>query len=423
MPPLVARNLRRNGRVRRGSIQGPIEALERREVLSYSALGFSLPDLAVTAYSAPIAAWGQPLTVATNIYNQGASSINQPLNLNQGAISTADSAATTLSVFASARPGRGKEVFIGSILVPAIDQNDVITGNGTFVLPAKPAGFPGAGGHIFLKYVVNGGRTFPEANFANNTFASNQPITIARALPNLQLVGFDVPGSLQPGDSLAPAIRIANNGAADTDLQGPLVVQIVASQNSTYGPGDAILATYIVNNVPALSTAPSTNGVAGDINLQPGNNIVTLGGQVITLPTMPSSYFLGVKINPLGSIQETGKHATPQFDAVVKVGPPIPGVPPTNFLLINGGTLNQFPFPLGAANSGITVGGATDLFTTSVGTRQTAAIQVANQTNLKAVSNPSQPLATSSVALVKLGTVSKPVNTVPTRTGSLTDPR
>ncbi len=402
MPSLDARNLRRSGRDRRGPIGGPIEALERREVLSYSPLGFSLPDLSVRGYSAPVASWGAPLSVNVTISNFGASSINEPLHLTQGSVSTADAPGSILDIFASDRPGGRKEVLIGSISVPAIHQNDVVVLNQAFLLPPRPAGFPGNGGHIYLTYSENDSRSFAENNFANNSFVSNQPVTIQAALPNLQLIGFEVPGSLQPGDTIQPAIRIANIGPVATGFQGPFDVEIVASQNQTFGPGDAILAKYTVANLPGLGTAPSLNPPVGDANLQPGNNVITLNSQVITLPSMPGSYYLGVKINPQSTIQESGHHRTPKFDAIVKVGPAIPGVAPSTDLLLGTGVtqLPQFPFPLGAGNAGITVSNGI-LSTTTVGSIQAATIKDANGSNLTVFSPPAKPLGPSLAILFK----------------------
>jgi hypothetical protein len=401
VPPLDARNQRRGGRARGGSVRGPIEALERREVLSYSTLGYSLPNLNVTGLSAPVAAWGQPLAVAVNVYNTGASTINEPLHLTPGSVSTADAPASTLYVFASNRPHGHKQVLIGSINVPAIHENDVVSGTQSFLLPARPAGFPGNGGHIFLTYSQNPTRAFTESQFNNNTFVSPQPVTIAPALPNLQLVNFTVPGSLQPGDTIQPSIQIANIGAADTARQGPVTVQIVASETPTFGPGDAILATYTVPNIAALASTPSLSANLANANLQPGNNTVTLSDQIITLPSTPGTYYLGVKINPLNTIHETGQHRTPKFDAIVKVGPAIPGVPPSTDLLTGTmTTLGQFPFPLGANNAGVTVGG-TSIGTTTVGSVQSAEIKNANGSNLTVFNAPAKPKAPSQTILFK----------------------
>lgn len=363
MPPVNARSPRRGGRARGGPALGPIEALERREVLSYSALGYSLPDLTVRAFSAPIAAYGGTISVTVDVFNRGASSFVEPLNLTQGAGSTADAPPSVVSVYASPRPGLKGAVLIGTINVPAVRQNDVDVISADLTLPNRPAGFPANGGRIYLTYVVNANAAILESDYTNNTFVSNQPVVIRQALPNIQVIGFETPSPLQPGDTIRPSIRLQNIGTAPTNVQGPLIVQLVASQDQNYGPGDAILATYIVDNVPP--SAATTGGInVGNGNVTAGANIVTLNTQFITLPPSPRTYYLGVKVNPLSTIAELGNHTSPRFDAVVPVGPPIAGLPPSVLLPptdANGNVIpgNQFPFKLGPSNAGITVGGAT----------------------------------------------------------------
>src|SRR5438105_4542509 len=80
-----ARWARRAERVRRRPDRIAPERLEGRELLSYSPLGFSLPDLTVTGRAAPIAAYGGPLAVEVDVRNLGASSLIEPLNLEPGA--------------------------------------------------------------------------------------------------------------------------------------------------------------------------------------------------------------------------------------------------------------------------------------------------------------------------------------------------
>ena len=359
MPQLDARNLRRSGRVGGGSALGPIEALERREVLSYSALGVSLPDLTLTAEPAPIAAWGGSLTVTVDVYNRGASTLVEPLNLTQGAPSSADSPPTKIEVIASTKRFGNRSYPIGEIEVPAIRQNDLQVISQSFNLPARPPGFPGVGGKIYLTYVINPTHAFLEDDFTNNVFVSKKPVLITPALPDLRVVGFQTPVGLQPGDVLKPSIRIANFGSAPTGDQGPLIVQIVASQDKSYGPGDTILATYAIDNILPISNVPGGSS-SGDAALDPAANVITLDSRTITLPNMPGTYFLGVKVNPLNRIREQGNHSSPRFDAVVKVGPPLPGLPPGNAVTTPAPLVPVFPFPLGPdnnANAGATVGG------------------------------------------------------------------
>ncbi len=350
MPPLDARNSRRGGRPRGRLDLGPIEALERREVLSYSALGVSLPDLTIKGYSGPVAAYGGSLTVTVDVFNLGASSLNEPLALDQLAPSSADSGPTSIDVYLTTRPGGGHVVPIGTLAVPSLSQNNAGLVTGALTLPARPKGFP-AGGKVYLAFGINSAQTVLESDYTNNFAVSANPVTLSPNLPNLQVIGFDSPANLVPGETLQPSIRIANIGPAATNLQGPVTVEIVASQDKNFGPGDKVLATYTIANLPGQSNAPTAGlPVLGDANLQPGSNIGTLGGLTFRLPASPKTYFLGVKVDPFHQLKQLGNHSSAKFDVVEKVGPPIPGqslatlVAPTT-----GGTVTPpiFPFPLG----------------------------------------------------------------------------
>lgn len=317
--------------------------------MAYSALGVSLPDLTLSGVSGQIASYGGSLAVSVNVFNRGASSLVEPLNLDQGAPSSADSGPTTIDVFATTRPGGGRSVRIGAIAVPAIRQNDVETVTGTVTLPSRPAGFP-ADGRIFLAYGINTARLVLESDYTNNAAVSANPVQIRRALPDLRVINFEVPAGIQPGDLIQPAIRIANLGAAATNLQGPVTVSLVASQDQKFGPGDSVLATYTVANIPAASDAPTAVAGIGDQNLQPGANVVTLNTLTVALPRRPGTYFLGVKIDPLNTIDESPARNGAAFDAVVKVGPRVPGQPSSNLTgsPTLGGTIVAplFPNPL-----------------------------------------------------------------------------
>ena len=79
-----SRRTRRNGNDRRRPCLAIVETLERRELLAYSGLGFSLPDLTVTGFASPVASYGGPVTVTVNVRNIGASSTLEPLALSPG---------------------------------------------------------------------------------------------------------------------------------------------------------------------------------------------------------------------------------------------------------------------------------------------------------------------------------------------------
>src|SRR5260370_34708838 len=54
--------------------------LEERELLSFSPLGFSLPDLTISGEAGPRAAWGGRLDVSIFLQNIGASTITEPMS-------------------------------------------------------------------------------------------------------------------------------------------------------------------------------------------------------------------------------------------------------------------------------------------------------------------------------------------------------
>jgi hypothetical protein len=339
VPPSDARYQRRGRRAQGTRTIAGLELLESRELLAYSPLGFSLPDLTVQAFSAPVASWGQPIAITANVYNQGSSTITEPFNqIPNGFPSTelpgqgepgsshANSAPTVIDVFASLRPGKGPFLEVGELAVPAIDQNSSVVVSGDINLPAKPFGFPQVG-KIYFTYVVNATATQLEAGFSNNADKSRQPITLAPAAANLILTSFQVPSPLVPGQTVTPIIRIANMGTANS---GPFRVVIVASTSQNFGPGNDVLATYTVSNVPPLSAVTTKVPFGGFLNVQTPTNVVTLDSQAVTLPATPPIYYLGVKVDPLNAVKEQG-HLPPstRLDAFAIVGPGVPGLPAT----------------------------------------------------------------------------------------------
>src|SRR5947209_19755693 len=132
--------------------------------MTYSAFGYSLPDLSVSGYGPPTAAWGKPITIDVNVLNTGASSLVEPTHLPPGLITTpatqgvsnANSPATTVEVFAYPKPGgKAGSVLIDTVNIPPLSQNSNFETISTVPLPSQPVGFPGNGGKIFLTYLVN----------------------------------------------------------------------------------------------------------------------------------------------------------------------------------------------------------------------------------------------------------------------------
>ncbi len=256
MFPRETRRTRRGGQIRRRPDQTGLECLEGRELLAYTPLGFSLPDLTVSGYAAPAASWNGTLAVTVTVQNLGASTIREPLALAPGSTSTADSAPTIVEVYLSRTKGLNAKTFpIGAISVPSIPQNSDTTLTQTLTMPAQLPGFPGNGGKVYVSFAVDPFHTIPESDYTNNS-SGPKPLVIAAALPALVAVGLDVPPVMQPGDTINPNIRIDNLGPADTAAQGPVTVDLIASTTPTFNSGSTIVASYTVANIPGIQNAP-----------------------------------------------------------------------------------------------------------------------------------------------------------------------
>ena len=369
MFPKDSRRTRRSGgNGRRPGLAARFESLETRELLAFSEIGVPLPDLVVTGFPAPVATWGSSLAINATISNTTASSIIQPLSLAPGSTSTADAPASQLGVYITNSPRNIKgAIEVGRLDVPAIPQNSATSiVNGLVTLPNRPSGFPGDGGKIYVFLKANDANQFPET-VDGASISSPVATKIEAPFPELSVVGFDVPPVMSPGDTIQPNIRIANLGTADTATQGPVQVALVASTTPTFTTGSSIVATYTVANIPAQSTA-ATNGVAiGDANLTPGNNIVTIPAAndpkfIVTLPTAPGQYYLGVVIDPnhqlkqIQTIPQGNSGVTPLSLARV-VGASNTGLPAAG-VNYAGGAANVPVFPY--SQSGYAVGASQD---------------------------------------------------------------
>ena len=344
---------RRPDRVGRLLATSAIEALESRQLMAYTPLG-SQPRLLVTAQTGAIASYGGPLTVTLDVQNVGASSVVEPLNLAPGSISTADAPASTVGVFLlrnpHVRPGGKGSVRVGTIEVPSVEQNSLLRVTDTLTLPGRPRRFPGNGGAVFVGFRTDGNIGSRRLNRINNV-SPPVPVQVTAALPDLAAIAIDLPENIQPGDSIAPALKIANYGAVNSNTQAPVTVLLVASTDRQYGPTDLILARYVIDSLPGLSEAPSKRVVLGDVNLDDPPNVSTLttqadGNQVTTLPS-GSGYFIGVVVDPLNEIRELREVAggvNSDLQLVRQVGN-IPDLPPAGILSDPAPASNLFPTP------------------------------------------------------------------------------
>jgi hypothetical protein len=322
--------------------------------MAYSPFGYSLPELAVTGYAANTASWGGALSLDVTVQNQGASSLVEPLDLAPGSTnntlntpagvstnSTADSTPTTVEVYASTKPNANKGlVLIDTINIPGIAQNSSYEVNSTVALPSQPAGF---GNKIYLTMVVNNNQSILQESQGQNVYRVPKPVKLRASLPDLQVVNIDIPSSLQPGDVIAPTIAIANLGSADIAAQGPVTVELVASLNKTFGPGDSVVGSYVIKSLPGISGVPTqatTLNPADNLTTLPNENITTLSP--VKLPTKPGTYYLGIVIDPTHAINQTYA-PNPALRAVVQVGPRDPLLGPSTLVVNTNGVVPVFP--------------------------------------------------------------------------------
>jgi hypothetical protein len=325
-----------------------VERLEPRALLAYTPLGYSLPELKVSGYTSSSASWGSSLTVTLNVQNLGASTLIEPTQLLPLAPSHADSSPTTVDLFLSRtpHPTRGKDTVLAAVIsIPSIKQNNLVQISKTVTLPAQPAGFPGDGGMVFASFLINPMGQSPDLIGApRSAISTSNPILIEAPFPQLDVTSLDVPPVIQPGDTIAPTIRIINVGPAATAPQGPFTVTLVASTQPKLNGGTSTVATYTVNNIPGISQVSSGTHVTTDANVNPQNNIVTIVGAPVTLPVKPKVYFIGVVVDPQHKLVQI--QANHNLQQATRVGPPIRGLPAAGVVYAGGGTSNlPFPYP------------------------------------------------------------------------------
>ncbi len=231
---------------------------------------------------------------------------------------------------------------VGTVSLPAISQNNLVQVTQTITLPDQPRGFPGDGSKFYVSFSLN-----PGTNPKNNAVGS--PVQITAPYPELVVTSLDVPSVMQPGDTIAPSIRIANIGPGDTAAQGPVTVALVASTTPRFNAGVSRIATYTVTDIPSIASVSTGGTLVGDININPQANVVTINGSPVTLPTSPRNYYIGVVVDPNNTIHQIHSisgNASRVLQQVHKVGPPIPGLLPAG---VNVTAPSNQPFPYPAA--------------------------------------------------------------------------
>jgi hypothetical protein len=343
--PTDLRQKRHERRTRRRSGLNPLERLEERSLLSFTTLGFSTPDLVITGEAGPRAAWGGTLDVLAYLKNIGASTITEPTQQAPGSTSTADAGDSMVDVYISPHPNSMKgAVLLGQIEAPPVSQNTLEQLTASFTLPSRPSGFAGSGGKFYVRFLANASQEVLETHLGNN-WSPAVPVSITtQALPELRAIALYVPSYMQPGDTIAPIIQVENLGTADTQSQEPVTVDLVASVTPTFTVGSSIVATYTVANIPAVSETPTKGHYKtfAQHSVSTPNNVVTIEGSAVTLPTSPATYYLGVVVDPNQTLKQLSLPSN-VFELIHDVGPPLKTLPPAG--VISAAGTEQFPTP------------------------------------------------------------------------------
>ena len=369
MLPWETLRARDDRRARRRTDLAGLEQLEGRQLLSYSSLGYSLPDLKISGLAGSVASWGGSYQVTVVLQNTGASTIIEPLSLvpasevtvgPDGSLvppyyvpSSADAAASQVGIYLAPRPhSLAGAIEIGTATAQALSQNDIERFNVSLTLPQQPAGFRAAGVY-YIRLVANQTQSVLESSFSNNVSAPIPVRFISQALPQLQATALDLPDVLQPGDTVVPTFQITNLGTANTDTQAPVQVALVASVTPDFNLGSSIVALYTLPaGIPGQSSAPVKNNAHHHArlygstiynnNVTPAQNVETYTATMpATLPTSPSKYYLGLVIDPNNTLTQLSLPAN-RLELIRTVGPATSGLPPAG--VVSTTPLSQ-PFP------------------------------------------------------------------------------
>jgi hypothetical protein len=178
--------------------------------------------------------------------------------------------------------------------------------------------------------MANSSGTSFEQNPENNLSLPIPVRVIGRALPELRAITFSTPPVMQPGDTIAPTVQIENFGTADTT--SPVEVALVESLTPNFTVGSQIIESMTISSsIAALSNTPTSGNPAtfGEQNLEPPSNVVQFTFAPVTLSTTPSKYYLGVVVDPFGTINQLSLPSN-ALEQIKLVGPPIPHLPPAS---------------------------------------------------------------------------------------------
>jgi len=339
-------------------------------VLSFSNLGFSLPDLTISGEAGPRAAWGGTLDVSVYLQNIGASTTTEPFSQAAptdtlapsspySSVSQADAPDSTIKVFISPTPRSLQgAVTLGTFEAPPLSQNNLEQLTASFTLPSRPGGFKGAGGKFYVWFLANSANQFPEATHVNSLSKPFAVQITGQPLPELRAIGLAVPAKMQPDDTIDPVAVIENLGTAES---GPVTVELVESATRIFNPlaVNVVVGTATIDNIPAVSETPTKGNYKtfAEQIVTPPDNVVSIhftqpnSNGLYTLSTPPpGKYYLGVLVDPDGLIKQLSlpKNA---LQAIHVVGPPIKHLPPAG--VVSSANTGQFPSAAGGESVGV----------------------------------------------------------------------
>ena len=125
---------------------------------------------------------------------------------------------------------------------------------------------------------------------------------------------------------------------------------LVASVTRSFTLGSSIVASYTVSSIPPVSETPTGGNYqtfAQQIVNQP-TNVITINGSAVTLPTSPRKYFLGVVVDPEGTLDQLSLPHN-SLELIHVVGPPLRHLPAAGVV----STPNDAQFPYAPGNEPI----------------------------------------------------------------------
>ena len=270
MLPWETLRARDDRRARRRTDLTALEQLEGRQLLSYSSLGYSLPDLQVTGLAGPVASWGSTYQVTVTLQNTGASTMVEPLSLAPAAPGPdrprwlpRASVRVPSSADAGGQPGGHLPDTTASLARRRHPDRD---GHGTGARPERRRAI-----HRLADASPASGRLPRHRDPLHPPGGEREPVGPGIELRQqhqpgdpgpVHLAGLaEAPGhrarraaDLQPGDTIAPTFQVTNLGTARTDVQGPVQVALVASVDPDFNLGSSIVALYTLpSGIPGQS--------------------------------------------------------------------------------------------------------------------------------------------------------------------------